>query len=118
MGGGFTKLIAWQKAYELALEIYRETKSFPRHEFYSLTAQLRRAAVSVPANVAEGYDRQYRKEYMQFLMIARGSLAELETFLSLSRDLAYLSESSHRKLELMRRDAGRTIWSLIGSLRS
>jgi four helix bundle protein len=75
----FRKLLAWQKAYELALEVYKTTGEFPKNEVYGLSSQIRRASASVPANVAEGYERQHRKEYVQHSFIARGSLGEVET---------------------------------------
>jgi four helix bundle protein len=75
----YRDLIAWQKAMQLAEEIYRATATFPREEIYVLTSQMRRAAVSIACNIAEGHDRQSRGEYVQFLGHARGSLSELET---------------------------------------
>jgi four helix bundle protein len=76
---GFKTLHAWQIAYELALDIYKIAKKCPREELYALTSQLQRAAVSVPANIAEGYERNRKKEYQQYLFIAKGSLGEIET---------------------------------------
>jgi four helix bundle protein len=78
---------------------------------------MRRAAISVSGNIAEGYERQYRKEYIQFLMIAKGSLAELETYLLFSRDLGYLTEDGYKEIELNRQELGLLMRSLIGSLR-
>lgn len=75
----FKDLIVWQKAYRLVKEIYRITKYFPRTETYGLTQQMRKAAVSLPSNIAEGYGRRYKAEYRQFLSMAYGSLSELET---------------------------------------
>ena len=98
MGEGFRNLIVWQKAYAFALEVYKAAKNFPRDEIYGLTSQIRRAAVSVSANIAEGYERQHRKEYIQFLMIAKGSLGEVETHLMFARDLAYLKSLGHKLL--------------------
>lgn len=74
----YRELLVWQKAMELALLAYRLTEGFPRRELYGLVAQIRRASVSVPSNIAEGYGRGSRKEYLQFLWIAQGSLKELE----------------------------------------
>jgi len=87
--GGYTQLIAYQKGYELVKEVYRLTKQFPKAEMFGLVTQLRRCAVSIPSNIAEGYMRGTR-EYVQFLKIALGSSAELETQLSLSRDVGYV----------------------------
>jgi four helix bundle protein len=84
---GFRTLNAWKKAYELTLVVYQLSKKFPREELYGLSSQLQRAAVLVPANIAEGYERKHRKEYLQFLYIAKGSLGEVETYLLLTKDL-------------------------------
>jgi four helix bundle protein len=86
----YHELGVWQKSYAFALAIYRATKGFPSHEAFGLTSQLRRAAVSVPANIAEGYCRRTRADYLRFLSIAQGSVGELETLVSLARDLSYL----------------------------
>lgn len=113
---GFRTLKAWQKSYELSLEIYKLTKRFPKEELYGLTSQLQRAAVSVPANIAEGYERNHRKEYVQFLYIAKGSLGEVETYLLLSKDLGYLPQAAYGKVNESREDASRLIRGLIRSL--
>lgn len=113
---GFRQLGVWQKAYELTLEIYRLTKSFPRSEIYGLTSQVQRAAVSIPANIAEGYDRNHRKEYVQFLSIARGSLGELETLLMLAKDLGYVTAADHRSVDGIRSETARMLQGLIKSL--
>ena len=86
----YKDLIAYQKGYKLALEIYKITKNYPKEEIYGLISQMRRSAVSIPCNIAEGYRRGHRKEYLQFLHMAYGSCSELETLLSLSRDLGYI----------------------------
>lgn len=85
----FRDLIVWQKSYELVLKMYKVTKSFPKDEQYGLTQPIRRSAVSIPSNIAEGYGRQFSKEYKQFLSIAYGSLCELQTQYMLSVDLNY-----------------------------
>jgi four helix bundle protein len=87
----FTELKVWQRSHALVLQVYRLTKSFPPEERYGLTSQLRRAALSVPTNIAEGSKRQTNTEYARFLNIAEGSLAETEYLLMVSRDLHYLS---------------------------
>lgn len=86
------ELIVWQKAMDLAEGVYRVTSTFPREELYRLTSQLTRAAVSVPANIAEGYARGTRRDYANFLAIAKGSLMETETFLMLAQRLGYERE--------------------------
>jgi len=83
----YKELIVWQKAIELVKEVYRFTEGFPKNEAYGLSIQMRRAAVSVPSNIAECYLRKNLKEYLQFLRIAYGSSAELETQLIIAKDL-------------------------------
>ena len=86
----FKDLIVWQKSYQLVLEIYKITKEFPKEEIYALAQQMRRASVSIPSNISEGYGRQCNKEYMQFLAMSYGSLCELETQYLLAIDLKYI----------------------------
>ena len=83
----YRELVVWQKAFRLCTDVYQLTKRFPSDERFGLTAQLRRAAVSVPSNIAEGYNRSTKQDYLRFLWIANGSLAELETQLMLAREL-------------------------------
>jgi four helix bundle protein len=90
----FTNLKVWQRSQAFTLHIYRITASFPKQEQYGLTAQLRRAAASVPTNIAEGSKRQSRAEYARFLNMAEGSLAEVEYLLMLSRDLHFLDQKT------------------------
>jgi four helix bundle protein len=87
----FTELKVWQRSHALVLQVYRLTKTFPPDERYGLIAQLRRAVLSVPANIAEGSKRLTNADYARFLNIAEGSLAETEYLLMVSRDLHYLS---------------------------
>ena len=89
-GRGHYKLEAWKRARELVLGVYRLTQSFPKEETFGLAAQLRRAAVSIPSNIAEGAARAGKREFAQFLNIARGSLSELETQLLIATDLGYI----------------------------
>ena len=112
----FKDLKAWQKAYELSLKVCRAVRKFPQAERFALGTQLSRAAISVPANIAEGYERQHRKEYMQFLSIARGSLGEVETYIRLAKDLGYLSPKEYESLEDIRADTGRLLRGLTRSL--
>jgi four helix bundle protein len=87
-------LIVWHKAMDMAVAVYELTQHFPKSETYGLTGQMRRAAASVPANIAEGHARGTAKDYAQFLAIAKGSLMETETFLLLSVRLEYLAEAA------------------------
>ena len=112
---GFKSLVVWQKGMDLTTAIYRASERFPKSELYGLTSQLRRAASSIPANVAEGYGRASAKEEQQFLSIARGSLMEVETFLILTERLKYLSEAEFASIDSLRRDVGNL---LIGYRRS
>ena len=91
-------LQVWQEGMALAKDVYAATASFPKEEMYGLTSQMRRAAVSVPSNIAEGAARCSKKEFLQFLNIARGSLMELETQIFLARDLGFTA-SHDRMLE-------------------
>ena len=86
-------LHVWQEAGVLVKDVYTVTKQFPREEIYALTSQMRRAAVSVPSNISEGAARTTKKEFLQFLSIARGSLSELETQVLLAGDLGYLDDN-------------------------
>ena len=94
----FKNLKVWQKAHALALEVYAETARFPQHELFGLTSQLRRAAVSVIANIAEGSSRRGNREFGHFLSMAAGSLSEIECLLLLSGDLSYLSKQTLARL--------------------
>ena len=90
----YKELTVWQKAYKLSILIYTTTETFPKKEDFSLTSQMRRSAVSIPSNIAEGYNRNHRKEFIQFLQIAYGSSAELETQLSLAHDIGYIEKEN------------------------
>lgn len=113
---GHRDLLAWQKAMNLVKDIYRCTASFPKHELYGLASQLRRAAVSIPSNLAEGANRNSRREFYQFVGMARGSLAELETQVEIACDLGYVEP--HFTEDLLRRIAelGRMLTGLRTSL--
>ena len=118
MGQSYRELIAWRKAMQFVPEVYRATKRFPREEVYGLASQLRRAAVSVPSNIAEGQARFSPREFHHFLSHARGSLVEIETQLMIAEDLAYLT---HEETELLLGEAaelGRVLNGLIASTRS
>jgi four helix bundle protein len=113
---GFRDLIVWKRAYELTLNLYRATKKFPKEETFGLTSQIRRAAASVPANIAEGYERNHRKEYLQFLFIAKGSLGELDTYLLLARDIGYMKSEDFDHMNTMRHETMKMLQGLIKSL--
>src|SRR5262245_28097104 len=94
----YRDLLVWQKAIDLVVESYRATAQFPKSETYGLISQIRRAATSIPANIAEGYGRGSRKDYTQFLFIAQGSLKELETHFIVAEKLSYLTDSQTKRL--------------------
>jgi four helix bundle protein len=112
----FKELSVWQKAYRLCLEVYRLTKKFPKEEIYNLTSQIRRAAVSVPSNIAEGYGRRTGPDYIRSLYIAYGSVCELETQIMLSSDLGYVSKSDSEQVLIELAEVERMLKALIRSL--
>ena len=114
----FRDLQVWEKAHALTLAVYRATASFPPQEMYGLTSQIRRAAASVPANIAEGCGRQGDSELARFLQIAMGSASELEYHLLLSRDLDLLEMASYEALESGVIEVKRMLASLLKKLRS
>ena len=110
----FRDLIAWQRSKTLALHVYRETQAMPREEQSGLTNQMRRAAVSIPSNIAEGHGRQSRADYLKYLRIARGSLMELDTQYELATELEMLpGDAAVRELI---RETDRVLQGLIRSL--
>lgn len=113
---GFRKLLVWQRVHQLVLLIYRITESFPKSEMFGLTSQMRRAAVSVPANIAEGYAAGGKGQFSRFLNIAQGSLAEVEYYLILSQDLNYITAAQYQESETLRGEAGFLLHRLIKSL--
>ncbi len=112
----FRDLNVWQKGIDLVKDVYKETKHFPREEMYGLTNQIRRAAISIPSNIAEAHIRQHRAEFRQFLSVALGSLAELETQIIISRELDYMSVEISQKLVSQVNVLGKMIRSLIKKL--
>jgi four helix bundle protein len=111
-------LIVWQKAMALATDVYALTKTFPRDELYGLTAQIRRAAASVPANIAEGQGRRLGREFHQFLGNARGSLMELDTHLELALRVGYMNVEQHTAIQAKLNEVGRVLNGLMRSLTS
>ena len=112
----FRDLAAWQVCQELAVEVYRITKTFPSDERFGLTAQARRAAVSIVANVAEGSAKRGRREFRRYLDISLGSLAELTALLLLAREIGVLRDEDARALEPTRKRAAFLLWRLYRSL--
>jgi len=112
----FKELRVWQKAHALTLEIYQATKSFPRDEIYGLISQMRRAAVSVGANIAEGCGRRSDGELTRFLQIARGSASELEYHLLLARDLKLLANDAYQSFEKQLIEVQRMLTSLVAAV--
>jgi len=117
MGRSYRELIAWQKAMKFVTEIYRVTQEFPRSELYGLTSQLRRAAVSVPSNIAEGQARFSQKEFHHFLSHARGSLVEIETQVSIAKELSYLTSAKADTLLAQADEIGRILNGLLAAIK-
>ena len=109
-------LTVWQKAMELVMEVYKATKMFPREEIFGLTSQMRRAVVSIPSNIAEGYGRLHQRETENFLSIALDSACELETQLILSKDLGYISLDEVEQLTIEVQNIIKMLAALIKSL--
>jgi len=108
----YQRLNAWRSCHQLALTTYRTTQSFPKCELYGLTSQMRRAAFSAPANIAEGSAKRGPKEFRRFLDTALGSLAELSYAILFAKELGYLSESDWKELDGLRSVAGKLTWGL------
>ncbi len=104
---------AWQKADDLAVAVYEASRSFPKEETYGLTSQMRRAAVSIAANIAEGSGRSTRKDYLHFLYQARGSLREAEYYVHLAQRLGYIDEGTGHNLRVSADETGRALHGLI-----
>ena len=113
---GFRDLDVWQRSMDLVVEVYRITRAFPQSELYGLTAQTRRAAASVPANIAEGNGRLFRKEYAHHVSIARGSIAELSTCLEIAQRLGYVSPAVVSDLLKLTDDISRMLLMLMRAL--
>ena len=109
----YRDLDVWKKARVLVKEVFLLTRKFPKDEVYGLMSQMRRCAVSIPSNIAEGYGRQFKKETIQFLHIARGSLFELETQLFIASDLSYIDEECLEKLLMQLDDCKKLLNGLI-----
>lgn len=114
----FRELEVWQKAHGLVLEVYRITEAFPERERFGITSQLRRAAASVPANIAEGFGRRSTRELLQFLAIANGSLEETRYFLILARDLRFVGIDQFQASDQRCNSVGQMLGALARSLRN
>lgn len=112
----FRELKVWQKAHQVALDVYRSSKDFPADERFGLTAHLRKSATSVPSNIAEGCGRDGEKELGRFLSIAAGSASELEYQLLLAHDLGYLPAEAHRSLAEQVAEVKRMLYRFMQSL--
>jgi four helix bundle protein len=111
------KIVAWQKADDLAVLVYEVTgKSFPKHELYGLTSQMRRVAISVAANIAEGSGKQYLTEFRQLLYTARTSLSEVEYYIHLANRLGYLPVEEKTRLKQAETETARTLQGFINSI--
>jgi four helix bundle protein len=108
----YQDLLVWQKAMDLVVECYRLTQKFPANELYGLTSQIRRAAVSVPANIAEGFGRWHSKDFVRFLLNANGSLKEVETHLLISERLSLLQRTEMQKAMRLSEELGRMLAAL------
>ena len=114
----FRDLIVWQKSIQFVSDIYFITKSFPREELFSLINQIRRSAVSIPSNIAEGFGRHSRKDYLRFLKIAIASTFEIQTQIEISKNLRFISEDVYNKIFESSREIERMLSSLILKLRA
>ena len=112
----YKDLIVWQKGINLVSEIYKVTERFPKSEMFGLTSQIRRAAVSIPANLAEGYGRKHWAEYAQFVRIAFGSEAELETHLLIAQNIGFIKKEEAAKAEALLNEVMRMLNKLSSSL--
>ncbi|MEK7512866.1 MAG: four helix bundle protein [Patescibacteria group bacterium] len=112
----FTKLIAWQKAHQLVLSVYKTSQKFPASELYALTNQIRRAAISITSNIAEGFGRNHKREKTQFCYLALGSLSELQNQLITAHDLGYLPKKEFETLVALSEEVHRLTYGLIRHL--
>jgi four helix bundle protein len=117
MADSFRDLVVWQKAMALATEIYRVTEAFPRAETYGLTNQLRRAVVAVPSDIAEGKGRLSKREFVQMLSRARGSLFEVVTQIEIGKNLEYVGEREFAQVSQHCAEVGRLLNGLIRAIR-
>ncbi|MCX6078800.1 MAG: four helix bundle protein [Chloroflexi bacterium] len=113
----YRELIAWQKAMNLVENVYLATKQFPKEELYGLTSQVRRSAVSIPSNIAEGQARKSTAEFLNFLSIANGSRAEMETQILLAQRLNYVTSDTANQILSLSEEVSRLLYGLMNSLK-
>lgn len=114
----YKDLVVWQKAIDFATWIYSLTSRFPKEELYGIVPQMRRAAVSIPSNIAEGQSRQHKTEFIQFLSIAKGSLAELETQLLIASKLGYINDKDLKEGSDRVDDISKLLYALMRKLKT
>ncbi len=112
----YSELFVWQKSMELVTNIYKSTQSFPKEEVYGLTSQIRRSAVSIPSNIAEGFGRKSQQDFIRFLKISMGSLFELQTQLRISKNIGFLDELRFNTLLEETREVERMLSAFIQSI--
>jgi four helix bundle protein len=117
MAQSFRDLQVWQRAMQLTAAVYRLTKEFPREEQYGLISQIRRCAISVPSNIAEGHGRSGKREFMQFLNIARGSVCELQTQLEIAGMLGFGNPKSIEETQRLSHEVGKMLFAFLDSLK-
>lgn len=114
----FKELIAWQKSMDLVTQIYQVTSKFPQSEMYGLSSQIKRAVVSIPSNISEGYQRKTKNEYLQFLYISYGSCAEVETQLRIARNLSFISDVLFETTLFQLSEVSKILHGLLNSLKN
>src|SRR3989344_8480047 len=116
-GESYRDLIVWQKSVELCTRVYALTKKYPKEELFALTSQIRRAATSVCANIAESYGRNSRKEFAHFLSISQGSLTELETLLTIAKNLSYCTPVDCSTIDMLTNEVSRMLYAFRTNLK-
>lgn len=116
MSGSYKDLHVWQCSFDLSVGIYKLTRDFPPEELYGLSSQLRRASVSVPSNIAEGYGRNTRRDYRNFVAVARGSVLEVQTQLAIAKELGLGQPAFMQKIQAQAEEVGKMLWALLQKL--
>lgn len=116
MLNSYKQLIVWQKSFRLSLKVFSITENFPKSEVYGLSSQMRRAGVSIPSNIAEGYARGHKAEYIQFLRTSYGSVAELDTQLLIAKELGYIGLTDYKQISGLIEEVSKMLNSLISKL--